>query len=144
MNDPIVGTVGHDCGRLVLHIEHHVRRSPGQVWRALGLTAPDSDATNVRWNGMDPRLVEWIAGIETVRWEVSAADDGTRLAVTTWIDGDDVEVAAATDADRHARFERLIWLLDNGAPAPPFRCAYFSQLATRYRAAVAAVLADTD
>ena len=72
MSGPIVGTVGHDSARLVFHLEHHVHRSPGHVWRALALTAPDPDVTNVRWNRLDPGIVEWVAGIETLRWEVNS------------------------------------------------------------------------
>ncbi len=50
--------------------------------------------------------------MHVVRWEVYGVDGGSRVAFRTCIDDSDVDAAAATGADRHDRFERLLRMLD--------------------------------
>jgi uncharacterized protein YndB with AHSA1/START domain len=91
-----------------------------------------------------PAVFEWTSNADTVRWEVDPVGESTRLALTTWIDSEDVEVAAGAGAGYHACFEQLVRLLDTGFVAPRFKCSHFAALATQYSSAVAAALADTD
>jgi uncharacterized protein YndB with AHSA1/START domain len=176
--DPILSTVGHDNGRLVLHFECLLSHPPDELWRVLtasehrehwipcGILDELRKGTTVQppfWpvhlepgeNGVSvltgvtrvwqaPAVFEWTSDADTVRWEVSTTDAGTRLEFTTWIDSDDVEVAASAGAGYHACFEQLVRLLETGSIAPPFQCAHFAALETQYNSAVAAALADTD
>ncbi len=159
MNDPVVGAVGHDGGRVVLRLERLVPRSPDEVWHALttlpyrqfwircGVEQTRNETPMVATGSRsrpEPAVIEWTSDIETVRCEVGNADGDARVVVTAWIDSDDVDVVAFAAADHHACFLRLMRELDTGSPGtrPPHAC--FNELTLRYRALVAAALADTD
>lgn len=160
-DEPTLSTVGHDDGRLVLHLERVVDRPAGDVWgalsaeghrdhwRACGVGGARRDGPTVRaLRPIDGSAVsgelEWASGEDTMRWEVGRLGDGARVSLTTFIDGDDVEQAARGGASSHACFDQLARLLDTGADAPPFPEDDLEMLTARYRVAVTEALADTD
>lgn len=132
-----LASVGHDNGLLVMHLECRLPLPPDRVRRALaGFEQREGD---VGFN--DGRAVA-----DAIRWEVGDDVGGSRLSFTTWIDGADVRAAAVTGAEDHARFERLVEMIDGsrGAGIEHDEDADSSVLTDRYIVAFAEALADTD
>jgi hypothetical protein len=134
-----LATVGHDNGLLVLHLECQLTLPPDRVRRALvDFEQLDGDVLSSK--------TDRPAVADTVRWEVDEDAVGTRLAFTTWIDGTDVQAAAATGAEAHAHFDGLVRMIDPAHAAGTVGDADvdISMLTGRYIVAVSEALADTD
>jgi hypothetical protein len=134
-----VATVGHDNGLLVLHLECQLTLPPDRVRRAVvDFEQLDGDVLSSKSDRP--------AVADTVRWEVDEDAVGTRLAFTTWIDGTDVQAAAATGAEIHAHFDRLVRMIDadQGASASSDVGVDVRVLTDRYVVAFSEALADTD
>jgi hypothetical protein len=130
-------TVGRDNGLLVLHLERRLTLPPDRVRRALvDLEQLECEVLSSTSDGP--------ASANTVRWDVDKDAVGTRLAFTTWIDDTDVEAAASTGAENHARFERFVRMIEPGQGAGAVGDVDVGVLTDRYDVAVSTALADAD
>ena len=141
--DPVLSTVRHDDGWLVVSFERRLGRPPDEVWNTLrssehrehgipcGLTEAMPPVTE------PPIVFEWCPGVDTVRWEVDVVDDGSRRRSRP---GSRVRtpMSPPARAATHSCFEQLVRALDTGPDGPVFACTDITTLTTRYLAAVAA------
>ncbi len=149
-SNPVLSTVGHDDGWLVLSFERRLGQPPDEVWHTLsssehrehGIPCGLTDALPTSM--APPMRFEWCPGPDTVRWEVDGIGDGSRLALTTWIESDDPDVAASAGAGYHSCFEQVVKVLDTSPDGAPLECTDLTTLTTQYLAAFAAAQADTD
>jgi hypothetical protein len=129
---PDLGRIGHESGRLVLHLERVLDLPAAQVRQAL--TASGRSGTARSETGGDAQE----------RWDVDDERSGSRLAFTAWIDADDVETAAGTGARYHSCFDRLVRDIQQGTCSPQADDFDVALLSAAYVSAFAAALADTD